>query len=139
MHGATRNYRYVWDVSSPPRTSRRRLRVRDQRPATPSPRKKESTTQKARAGDLRRSSTLQATQRSRAAERHPTTSRRAASITNQIEGQMNSPTSSKTKILVEESKPTPDSMSTRRITSKSSESQEGRGMPDLANSRSESR
>src|ERR1041385_7693899 len=45
------------------RTSRRRLRDRNQRSAEPSPRKKESTTQKAHTGDLRRGSNEGATSR----------------------------------------------------------------------------
>ena len=54
------------------RTSRRRLRVRHQQPAEPPSRKKESTTQKAREGDLQRGSTPRATRRSRGAEGRPT-------------------------------------------------------------------
>src|SRR4051812_31137362 len=55
-------------------TSLRRLRVRHQRPTESTPRKKESTTQEAREGNLRRGSTPRVTRCSRAAKGHSTTS-----------------------------------------------------------------
>src|ERR1043165_3261195 len=53
------------------------------------------------------------------------------------EGRMNSPTSSSIRTQSGESKQTPDSTSTRRTTSMSSQSQEGRDTVGQANLRSE--